>query len=258
MPFYLFTFRPQVSDQHLFEDFLSIFLPILDTLSKYSYSIEEDGTLNKHIHVLVEHKAKDNNAWKQLFKRKIFKDFKESLTSKMTNEHGFDDRMVKEDPEDLLKVLGYVNKETDCIRRKYKGFTNEEVLSGIKFYYASEHIDKSKVKNDWTVLTTKNAHVIIEKFVEDNEMDWNEFMIEQTIKIKMIESKFSFINFTKEKQSQLFNELIIANTKTAEGDFHRIAEQHIYDITNDDKESQLLKRICFLEKLLSDNEISYN
>lgn len=258
MPFYLFTFRPQISDQHLFEDFLSIFLPILDTLSKFSYSIEEDGTLNKHIHVLVEHKAKDNNAWKQLFKRKIFKDFKECLASKMTNDHGFDDRMVKEDPEDLLKVLGYVNKETDCIRRKYKGFTNEEVLSGIKFYYASEHIDKSKVTNDWTVLTTKNAHVIIEKFVKDNELDWNEFMIEQTIKIKMIESKYSFINFNKKAQAQLFNELIIANTKTANDDFHRIAEQHIYELTNDDKESQMLKRIHYLTKLLEESNIPYN
>lgn len=257
MPFYLFTFRPQISDQNLFEDFLSIFLPILDTLSKFSYSIEEDGTLNKHIHVLVEHKAKDNNAWKQLFKKKIFKDFQACLASKMTNCHGFDDRMVKEDPEDLLKVLGYVNKETDCIRRKYKGFTNEEVLSGVKFYYASEHIDKSKVKDDWTVLTTKNAHVIIEKFVKDNDLDWNEFLIEQTIKIKMIESKFSFINFSKKNQVQLFNELIIANTKTDDNDFHRVEEQHIHEVTGDDKESQLISRIQYLSKLLEQHDITY-
>ncbi len=259
MPFFLFTFRPQVSEQLLFEDFLSIFLPLLDQYSKYSYSIEEDNTLNKHLHVLVEHPtAKDNTAFKQLFNRKIFKDFKQSLKSKQTNDSGFDDRKVNEDPEDHLKVLGYVNKETQCLRRKYKGYTNEEILAGIKFYYASQHIEKSKVTDDWTILTMKNAHVIIEKFVKDNKLDWNEWIIAETIKIKMIESKYSFINFTRQKQAQLFNELIIANTKPKEDmNYHVNEESKIFEVDNDSSFSQMNDYIKKLQKLCTDNGVVF-
>ncbi len=44
----------------------------------------------------------------------------------------------------------------------------------------------------------------------------------------MIVSKYSFINFTKQKQSQLFNELIIANTKD-KSIWHYKEEQNIHD-----------------------------
>lgn len=160
MPFYLFTFRPQITEQDLFENFVTIFSCELDRFMKYSYSIEEDNTLNKHLHCLVESNAKDNNAFKQIFNKKIFKDFKSTLKNKQTNEHGFDDRKVKDDPEDFLKVLGYVNKETQCLRRKYKGFTNEEILKAVEYYYTTKHIDKEKnINNDLIILTPKNYHI---------------------------------------------------------------------------------------------------
>ena len=118
MPFYLFTFRPQITEQELFENFITIFIPELKKLTKYSYSIEEDTTLQKHIHVVAESKAKDLSAFKQIFNKKIFKDFKSTLKLKQTNEKGFDDQKIRD--EDFLKVLGYVNKETQCLRREYK------------------------------------------------------------------------------------------------------------------------------------------
>ena len=159
MPFYLFTFRPQITEQDLFENFFTIFSCELDRFMKYSYSVEEDTTVNKHIHCLVESNAKDNNAFKQIFNKKIFKDFKSSLKNKQTNEHGFDDRKVKDDPEDFLKVLGYVNKETQCLRRKYKGFTNEEILKAVEYYYTTKHIEKQNINSDMTILTPKNYHI---------------------------------------------------------------------------------------------------
>ena len=181
MPFFLFTFRPQITEQELFEQFLSIFLPLLEEFSKFSYSIEEDGTLNKHIHLMVETKAKDNCAWKQFFNKKPFKDFKVAIKTKQTNpDKGFDDRMVKRDKqgetiiEDKLKVLGYVNKETNCPRRKYKGFTNEEILEAVDFYYTTQHLEKSKIKNDLTLVTPKNIHILIKTFCEENELEPND------------------------------------------------------------------------------------
>ncbi len=94
MPFYLFTFRPQISEQELFENFITIFLPQVKELSNYAYTIEEDQTLQKHIHVLAESNAKDNSAFQQIFNKKIFKDFKKSLKTKQTNDYGFDNRKV--------------------------------------------------------------------------------------------------------------------------------------------------------------------
>lgn len=230
MPYFLFTFRPQVSEQQLFEDFLTIFLPILKEFPKYSYSVEEDNTLQKHIHCLLEHTtAKDNSKFLQLFNKKIFIDFKKSLLTKQTNEHGFDNRKVQDTPEDLIKVLGYVNKETQCLRRGYSGFTNEEVLDAVNFYYTTKHIEKaSKINDDWTILTTKNAHITIEKFVLDNNLNWDDFMIEQIIIIKMKESKYSFINFNKKTLSTLFSELIIANGKDNDN-WHYKKEGHVHE-----------------------------
>jgi len=224
MPFYLFTFRPQITEQDLFENFLTIFIPEIKRLTKYSYSIEEDNTLQKHIHVVAESKAKDLSAFKQIFNKKIFKDFKSTLKTKQTNEHGFDDQKIRE--EDFLKVLGYVNKETQCLRREYN-FTNEEILQAVDYYYTSKHIDKSKhISNDWTILTTKNIHVIIEDYVKKHNIDYNDYLVEQTIKIAMIRDKYSFASISKKQLSTVFNELIIANNPT-DTHCHHLADERI-------------------------------
>lgn len=194
MPFFLFTFRPQITEQELFEQFLSIFLPLLEDFSKFSYSIEEDGTLNKHIHVMVESKAKDNCAWKQFFNKSPFKDFKQAIKTKQTNpDVGFDDRMVKRKEgktiiEDKLKVLGYVNKETNCPRRKYKGFTNEEILEAVEFYYTTKHLEKSKIKNDLTLVTPKNIHILTKTFCEQNKIEPTDSLL----KLKMNAQGYCF------------------------------------------------------------------
>lgn len=206
MPFYLFTFRPQITEQDLFENFITIFLCELDRFMKYSYSIEEDNTLNKHLHCLVESSAKDNNAFKQIFNKKIFKDFKSSLKNKMTNEHGFDDRKVKDDPEDFLKVLGYVNKETQCLRRKYKGFTNEEILKAVDYYYTTKHIEKQKINNDLIILTMKNIHIHVKNFCEKN----NRYPEDVNLKLDMIKAGYMFESVgSRQKVKDIIQEISI-------------------------------------------------
>ena len=141
MPHYLFTFRPQITEQDLFENFITIFLPQLKTMINYAYTIEEDDTLQKHIHTLVECKAKDNNAFQQLFNKKIFKDFKSSLLTKQTNDHGFDNRKVQDAPEDFLKVLGYVMKEPQALRRGYS-YPDTKIMEARNYYLTTDHIEK--------------------------------------------------------------------------------------------------------------------
>ncbi len=54
--YYLFTFRPQITEQQLFEDFYTILEPAImssKTITHYSYNVEEDNSLKKHIHLLA-------------------------------------------------------------------------------------------------------------------------------------------------------------------------------------------------------------
>ena len=173
MPFYLYTFRPQINEQNLFEDFLSLFLPFLEEFPKYSYSIEEDGTLNKHIHIIYECTATDNTkAMPQKLNRKLFTSFRTAIKTKMTNESGFDDRMVKSEKEDYLKVLGYVNKATtNCWRRKSKGLSNEEIKEATDFYYASDRIMKSQINTDLKIMNSKNIHITIKEYCTQNDLE---------------------------------------------------------------------------------------
>ena len=171
MPYYLFTFRPQITEQQLFEDFFTILQPELECLSKYSYTIEEDNTLQKHIHLIAESKAKDNSAFKQLFQKKIFQEFKSALKHKLTNEKGFDDRKVKETKEDFLHTLGYVNKEATALRRQYKGFTNDEITMAVEYYHTAKRIKSAIPKSDLTIVTARNCHVLIKDYCVRNECE---------------------------------------------------------------------------------------
>ena len=225
MPFYLFTFRPQITEQDLFENFVTIFSCELDRFMKYSYSIEEDNTLNKHLHCIVESNAKDNNAFKQVFNKKIFKDFKSSLKQKMTNDYGFDDRKVKDDPEDFLKVLGYVNKETQCLRRKYKGFTNEEILKAVEYYYTTKHIEKEKINTDMIILTSKNIHIHVKNWCEKN----NRLPQDPHTKLDMIKQGYMFESAgSRQKIRDIFQELAVYMTPEEYNDPKEL-EAHDYN-----------------------------
>lgn len=219
MPFYLFTFRPQISEQQLFEDFFTILKPELDTLSKYSYTIEEDNTLQKHIHLLAESKAKDLSAFKQIFQKKIFKDFKSTLKNKMTNEKGFDDRKVKETPEDLQHTLGYVNKEAQALRRQYKGFTNEEITNAVEYYHVVKRIKSENVQGDLKIMTSRNIHIYIKDYCERNKIEPN-----QLAKLKMIKENHAFSQCPKVDETFKEVEIMMFPER-----FPDVGEENSYD-----------------------------
>ena len=186
MPHYLFTFRPQISEQELFEQFLVIFLPILKKFPKWTYSIEDDQTLTKHIHAVFEHPtAKDKTAMEQLFNKKIFRDFKKSIKYKQTNDAGFDNQKIKE--EDLMKVIGYVNKQDGCLRREYN-FTNQYITDCVEYYYVSQHIDKTIIKQDLIIMTPRNIHIHIKDYCIKNNLEPTDPMT----KLKMIKDGYCF------------------------------------------------------------------
>ncbi len=264
MYFYLFTFRPQTSETNLFEQFLTILKPALadsKTIKKYAYSVEEDNSLNVHIHLIAgfEETKSKNNPLTQFFNTKPFRDFKQTLKLKQTSEpHGFDDRKVQDTQEDFLKVLGYVNKETVCRRRESKGFTNEEILQGVDYYYTTQHLEKSKdqSKNNWKILTHKNVLAEIEYWMDNNdEHQWGPIQ-----KVKMIQDRYSFTNFSQKNLLSIEHHINIARNK----DSFAIGYQEQTHMDRDDpnyflkeREQELLAELVRLKEICHKHNINY-
>jgi REP element-mobilizing transposase RayT len=205
MPLLFFTFRPQITEQNLLNQFLTIFLPEVKQKSlKYSYSIEEPNTLNQHFHIIAEFPdtIKDLSKLRQIFNKKVYADFKEALKHKQTSDVAFDDKLVKDDPHDKLKVLGYVNKATDSIK-KYEGFTNEEILQAVEYYYTAKHLEKSKVKTDLKVLTTKNMSIHILDYCKKNNLDPRN---QYEVKLRMNKEGYQFHGISSRIVNEAFKE----------------------------------------------------
>ena len=211
MPYYKLCFNPQVSESHLLEEYLILLKPFLERFDKYSYSVEKDNTINKHIHLIVYNEDPDpkSNFYKK-FKTATFKPFFNKMKNLLTDEKVFlHCQKVKDTPEDLSKVLGYVNKE-HAVRRDKKGFTDQEILDSVEYYYTTEHLDKTIKKNNYTYLTTKNAHVMIEEFCEENNLPIDY----PNIKLRMTQQKYSFCNIPPKTISRIFKELRIVHEKS--------------------------------------------
>jgi REP element-mobilizing transposase RayT len=205
MPFLFFTFRPQITEQNLLNQFLTIFLPEVKHKSKkYSYSIEEPNTLNQHFHLIAEFSdsVKDLSKLRQIFNKKAYADFREAIKHKSTTDIAFDDKLVKDDPHDRLKVLGYVNKATDSFK-KYEGFTNEEVLEAVEYYYTTKHLEKTKVKEDLKVLTTKNMSIHILDYCRKNNRDPRH---QYQIKLAMNKEGYQFHGISSRIVNEAFKE----------------------------------------------------
>ena len=113
MTYIFYTFRPQICDQQLFEDFLKLFIPFVKSHKEYAYSVESDGTLSKHLHAIIGSPStgkdyQDLDKFYQKFNKtnglKEFKDFAKKHAN--TSEVAFKPMKVKDTPEDLLHTPG--------------------------------------------------------------------------------------------------------------------------------------------------------
>ena len=145
------TFRAHICETQVFEDFINIFLPILNNFEQYAYSIEEDNTPNRHIHAILSLNSsiKDKSKLDQKFNNKFMKDFKKSLGIKQTDwAHAYDSKYLPHTSEDVLKVLGYVLKDDNVTRRRVKNISNNFLTQGIKFHLSTA-----------TIVTGKHYHL---------------------------------------------------------------------------------------------------
>lgn len=176
MPFYLLTFRPQPSEFDLLDTFFTIMKPQLidnKNIMNYLIVIEEDNSINRHCHILVEFKKtkSNDNQLKAFLRNKPFKAFEQMLRNKLTNPLWcHDDRKLLDTREDFLHVLGYCLKDIDACRRYYT-YSEEDCVEAIEYYYQYKKIDKSQPeKNNLKIMTSKNLHVNIYDFCRKNNM----------------------------------------------------------------------------------------
>lgn len=203
MPQFLITARCHVLDTNLFEQFLILLHPWLDNHDKYAYSVEEDDTLNRHIHFFIEDNAKDRDAMSRKFTTKTFKQFKQHLSSTNTIWDTFlNIQVIKNSKEDLLKSLGYVMKD-NTKRRGSKGLEQPFILEAVNFYYVSKHVDKSIIKNDVILITSKNMYAHVKDFCETQKLDY----ADPTIQYRMVQSGYGFSNVPPKTIKRIFTEL---------------------------------------------------
>lgn len=253
------TFRAHVSEPQLFEDFLNIFLPILNTFDYFAYSIEKDDTPDRHIHCIfnLTPAMKDRSKIDQKFSNKFMKDFIKSLKMKQTQwVHAYKSKMVENSLEDFLKILGYCIKDDDCRRRQIKNIPTNFLTQGIKFHVSTARIEQSCSKNDWKPITPKNVHALIEHFSEQQNID----VTETELIPAMVASKHTFVQITSPQLKLALSELKYSKYQNEEEKMEILAHaQDFRQEQNRDDEyakmkyvaEQLIKQLNFdqIEKL---------
>lgn len=187
------TFRAHESESDLFEKFLIIFLPMLETFKRYAWHIEEDDTPAKHIHCFFTHDFKDKSKITQYFLNKDMKNLRK--TFQLTDwDVAWDPQMVKDTPTDKMKTLGYTVKD-NVKRRKVKNYSAKELMDAVNYYILTQRLDKmNKLDNDWTYLTTKNfhskvIHICKEKGKSFHDIDIKEWLSTQKMSLGQISQK---------------------------------------------------------------------
>ena len=205
--FGLLTIRAQQNEIDVFEDALKLVLPILFQFNSFIYTVEDDNTPNRHIHIFLENpsKAKDIDCTKVFQKfKKVKAQLKQYINLKQTEDKRFwDERLVKDTPEDFYEILGYIQKDTLCSRRRVKNITSECLIHGIEFRASILKIEQSCNKNDWTSLKPQNVHSLIEHFCKEHNYDVND----PTLKLKLTEHQYAFSTITPKQLNIALSQL---------------------------------------------------
>jgi hypothetical protein len=243
MTYIFYTFRPQINDQQLFEDFLKLFVPFVESHKEYAYSVESDGTLSKHLHAVLGSPSsgkdyQDIDKFYQKFNKanglKEFKTF--AKTHANTTEVAFKPMKVKETKEDLQHTLGYTLKEHAT--RQATNFPNQQVLDSVEYYYAHMRIKaKDNTFKDWTLLSGKNCHAHIERYIQDNDIK----LPDPLLGLKLVSDRYSFVNMSEKQCKQVQAEIHLALAKESGVDPDYDEKEQVFAYTNNTKDSFLFE-----------------
>lgn len=283
-----FTFRASPNEPQVFEDYVTLILPIIRNSSQYSYSIEMDDTTSRHIHVFASLKPteKDKSKIDQRFcDFKEMKLFRKSLQFKDTNwETAFhygkkynanDDcskAIIPKGESDHMKALGYTMKD---INKRYQinGIKITEITRAMQFYAATARIKDSCIQNSWKIVNNKNFHILLEDYAKKNNMtvhDWDlipkmthdrhTFQISAR-DLKKYECELRFANSEYDEKSEHLDtilnfregdEAIAVWKKNNKEDILEIQETYINQIKKLKEENQKLKDLLRHRAITSD------
>lgn len=173
MRYVFFTFRPHPADLQKFDDFLTLFIHFIKSHESYAYTVEKDGTPARHVHALLGDKSyRDMDKFKTKYggKKRGLKQYEDMiLKGKQTNAHGFDTKLIPDDKLELLKTLGYINKETST--RADTTFDDATITEAIKAYHAHARLDASVPQDfeDTKIITIKNIYSYMQLFFKNHK-----------------------------------------------------------------------------------------
>lgn len=246
MLFFL-TLRCSPLECQLFEDITTLILQEITQFISHTYCVEKDNSPDRHLHLLVKTNHRDLSHFKQVFKKKKYEPFFKLINSRNTetNQHALDIQTIKE--EDYNLTLGYIYKETFCNRRS-TSHTTEEVQNAIEEYYAHKRLETQFTPaTKKIILTVKNFHSHIEKFLQENPeesvIDW------YSLKKKMILNNYSFFDISEKKVRIAINELQMIATKDSQKPIGQMITEDIQEskIINEHYEPDYYDNFCPVE-----------
>lgn len=233
--------KANVCDPEYFEQYFVLLKPFLENYEKYSYSIEWDKTLDRHLHLILETPDRDWSSLFQKLKTKTFKPIIQNMPSSTILKNFIHGEKVKETQEDIYKTLGYVNK-WHCVRRKHKGWTDADILDAVEFYITHSHHEKKQIKDDTKIISGKNIYAMVKQFVSDTGTEIDDPLI----KGKMVKAGHGFVNVSPNNISRAFKELRVMYGRDSQGDWHDInLEIHGIETKYDQYQQETIKELCY-------------
>lgn len=250
MPTYFLTIRAHVADHKYFEDFILFFL---QDFKPYCYSIEKDGTPDRHLHCLLQD-FKDFSKIQQKFKKQWYTNFKKVLNFH-SNSKWIDTKVslsscgtgfinYKSVPIDEVDMtIGYIFKD-NASRRDSSAIPEEKLLSCIKLYYTHE---KLKAKNtiqecEYKILSDRTAPAYILDFCKrtDTRLD------DPNLCYLMAQSKLMLYNISDRKLTKMLRELRIGEKQERDDD--QETQQFLHNVGEHEfnEDEYLLKDIRLL------------
>lgn len=207
---YLLTARCHPADPEFFEEFLPIFFSKFTKLSKeYYYSIEKDGTCDRHLHFLSRgENPKDVNAVKVKLNTKLFKGFinrlKDSETKYIDDDTGFINiKAVRADEFD--QTLGYILK--DVPPRRYTGsLTPQKIKECLNLHYINER-NKAKTRDpELDSLKIISGRTMVTKIIDFCKRNGIRYDC-PSLYYTMVQHGYFFYNVAVQARARCFREL---------------------------------------------------
>ena len=171
MPSCFITFRAHPNDLTLFEDFLTIFTPLIkERCEEWLYVVERDNTSEKHFHAVITDKSfRDADKCRKKFDCKPLQKFKKFLmfNSESNLTHALQTHYIgKEDKEKNTDYyIGYCYKE-DNVPRRDTNYSQERVRGALSYYNTMKRIEINAPKKQRVHVKTNTFDTHLDEFRE--------------------------------------------------------------------------------------------